>query len=105
MRSLDRLLWWGWRQQHAFRQQWSAVELRDGLRYIWGKPTLAALIGLAAVPTVLAMPFQQMLPVFATDGAGARRNGMYVIANYHYLHGFRYDEVNAELALETDAAS
>lgn len=41
--------------------------LRDGLRYIAGNPTLAALIGLAAVPTVLAMPYQQMLPVFATD--------------------------------------
>jgi predicted MFS family arabinose efflux permease len=41
--------------------------LRDGLRYIAGNPTLAALIGLAAIPTVLAMPFQQMLPVFATD--------------------------------------
>jgi hypothetical protein len=29
---------------------------------------------------------------------------MYVVANYHYLHGFRYDEVNADLSLQTDAA-
>lgn len=45
----------------------SGSNLRDGLRYISANPTLAALIGLAAAPTVLAMPFQQMLPVFATD--------------------------------------
>ena len=48
--------------------------------------------------------YRARFPVFAGDGEEARRNGMYVIANYHYLHGFRYDEVNAELALETDAA-
>ncbi|RIK46547.1 MAG: MFS transporter, partial [Chloroflexi bacterium] len=41
--------------------------VRDGLRFIASSPTLTALIGLAAIPTVLAMPFQQMLPVFATD--------------------------------------
>jgi len=38
------------------------------------------------------------------DGEEGRRNGMYVVANYHYLHGFRYDEVHADLSLQTDAA-
>jgi len=29
---------------------------------------------------------------------------MYVVANYHFLHGFRYDEVHADLNLHTDSA-
>jgi hypothetical protein len=48
--------------------------------------------------------YQARFPLFVGDGESARRNGMYVVANYHYLHGFRYDEVNADLNLETDAA-
>lgn len=48
--------------------------------------------------------YHARFPLFVGDGEGARRNGMYVIANYHYLHGFRYDEVNADLSLQTDAA-
>jgi len=42
--------------------------------------------------------------LFQRDGEEGRRNGMYVVANYHYLHGFRYDEVHADLSLQTDAA-
>src|SRR4029453_13213331 len=41
---------------------------------------------------------------FAQDGPDARRNGMYVMANYHHLQGFRYDEINAKLQLDTDDA-
>jgi hypothetical protein len=48
--------------------------------------------------------YHARFPLFVQDGGGARRNGMYVVANYHYLHGFRYDEVNADVTLETDAA-
>jgi hypothetical protein len=48
--------------------------------------------------------YHARFPVFAGEGEAARRNGMYVVANYHYLRGFRYDEVNAGLNLETDAA-
>jgi len=42
--------------------------------------------------------------LFQRDGEEARRNGMYVVANYHFLHGFRYDNVNARLSLQTDSA-
>ena len=46
--------------------------------------------------------YRARFPVFATDGAGARRNGMYVAANYHYLYGLRFDEFDARLQLDTD---
>ena len=28
---------------------------------------------------------------------------MYVVANYHYLHGLRFDEFDARLQLDTDS--
>ena len=37
------------------------------------------------------------LPVGRTD-----RDGVYVAANYNYLHGFRYEDVNLGLRLDTD---
>ena len=48
--------------------------------------------------------YHARFPLFAEDGEAGRRNGMYVVANYHYLRGFRYDEVEADLSLQTDAA-
>jgi len=48
--------------------------------------------------------YHARFPLFESDGEAGRRNGMYVVANYHYLHGFRYDEVNAGLSVRTDAA-
>ena len=42
--------------------------------------------------------------LFEGDGEGARRNGLYVVANYHFLRGFRYDNLQADLNLHTDAA-
>jgi hypothetical protein len=46
--------------------------------------------------------YRARFPVFAQDGPGASRNGMYVVANYHHLQGFRFDEFNAQLRLDTD---
>ncbi len=46
--------------------------------------------------------YRARFPVFAQDGPGASRNGMYVMANYHHLQGFRFDEFNAQLRLDTD---
>ena len=48
--------------------------------------------------------YHARFPLFDGDGEAARRNGMYVVANYHFLHGFRYDQLNADLSLKTDAA-
>ena len=46
--------------------------------------------------------YRARFPLFAQDGEGAGRNGMYVAANFSYLWGFRLDEFNANLHLETD---
>jgi hypothetical protein len=34
--------------------------------------------------------YRARFPVFAQDGPGASRNGMYIV-NYHHLQGFRFD--------------
>ena len=47
--------------------------------------------------------YRARFPIFAQDGPGASRNGMYVMANYHHLQGFRLDEFNAKLRLDTDS--
>lgn len=39
----------------------------DGLRYIWGQPTVLLLLVLGTLPFVLGQPYMGMLPVFAKD--------------------------------------
>jgi hypothetical protein len=46
--------------------------------------------------------YRARFPLFGGDGEAARRNGMYVAANYHHLQGFRLDQFNAQLNLDTD---
>jgi hypothetical protein len=46
--------------------------------------------------------YRARFPLFAWDGPNSTRNGMYVMANYHHLQGFRFDEFNARLQLDTD---
>ena len=48
--------------------------------------------------------YRARFPMFVQDNAEAGRNGMYVAANYHYLHGLRFDDFNAQLQLKTDSA-
>jgi MFS family permease len=38
-----------------------------GLRYVWQTPELLALIGLMVITSLLARPYNQLLPVFASD--------------------------------------
>jgi hypothetical protein len=47
--------------------------------------------------------YRARFPLFAEDAPGASRNGLYVQANYHHLQGFRFDEFDAQLKLDTDA--
>jgi hypothetical protein len=47
--------------------------------------------------------YHARFPMFAQDGEGASRNGMYVAANYHHLWGLRMDDIDARLQLETDS--
>jgi MFS family permease len=59
------------------RARASAVEnLLEGLHYIRGNPRISGLIGLAAIPTVLALPYMQMLPVVARDELGVGSSGL-----------------------------
>ena len=44
-----------------------ASNIVDGFRYIRSLPSLSGLMIMAAVPTILAMPYLQMMPVFARD--------------------------------------
>ena len=46
--------------------------------------------------------YRARFPLFAWDSPAASRNGMYVMANYHHLQGFRYDDFDARLQLDTD---
>jgi hypothetical protein len=46
--------------------------------------------------------YRARFPLFAPNDAASSRNGMYVAANYHHLQGFRYDEIDARLQLDTD---
>jgi MFS family permease len=57
--------------------------LVEGFRYVRHDPTVFALMVLAAVPCFLAMPYQQLLPVFARDilFAGPEGLGMLMAAN------------------------
>jgi hypothetical protein len=38
----------------------------------------------------------------AGAGSGSARNGLYVAANYDYLHGFRYEDIGLKIELDTD---
>jgi len=42
-------------------------DISDGLRYVWRHPPVRILLVLGLVPTLLAMPFQTLLLVFAID--------------------------------------
>ena len=46
--------------------------------------------------------YRARFPLFLQGGAGSSRNGLYVVANYHHLQGFRYDRIDARLRLDTD---
>lgn len=37
-------------------------------------------------------------------GAGTERDGLYVAANYNYLRGFRYEDIDFRLRMDTDGA-
>ncbi|MBI4310556.1 MAG: MFS transporter [Chloroflexi bacterium] len=48
-------------------RQGPVKDMLVGLRYVFGQPVLATLMGLAFVVVLLGMPFQQFLPVFQAD--------------------------------------
>ncbi|MBI3977224.1 MAG: MFS transporter [Chloroflexi bacterium] len=49
------------------RRSGMLAEVFVGLRYIWSRPVVRALMGMAFIPVLLGMPFQQLLPIFQAD--------------------------------------
>ena len=54
----------------------------EGVRYVRGDATILALLGLAAVPAVFAMPYQSLMPAFALSvlDVGAQGQGLLMSA-------------------------
>jgi len=59
---------------------WSDFQL--GLRYVWTHGTLRTLVGMAAVPSIFAMPYVTLMPIFAKDilNVGVQGLGMLMSA-------------------------
>jgi predicted MFS family arabinose efflux permease len=53
---------------HADRKRSSAMaNLKEGFSYVWSTPAVLALLALAYVPRVFAVPYQTLMPVFQKD--------------------------------------
>lgn len=42
-------------------------DIREGLRYVRGRPVLVALLAMAVAPIVFGLPYQMLMPIFAVD--------------------------------------
>jgi predicted MFS family arabinose efflux permease len=51
------------------------ANLAEGARFIWTHPTLRSQMILALVPTVVALPYNALLPIFASDVLGVGPEG------------------------------
>jgi predicted MFS family arabinose efflux permease len=49
------------------RQSSAMANLKEGFAYIWSTPAILALLTLAYVPRVFAVPYQTLMPVFQKD--------------------------------------
>jgi MFS family permease len=47
-----------------------------GIRYVRGEPVIMMLVGLAAIPSLFAMPYQAMMPAFASAVLGVGADGL-----------------------------
>ncbi|HZQ99836.1 MAG TPA: MFS transporter [Chloroflexota bacterium] len=50
--------------------------IREGLAYVRAQPTISALLVMAAIPSLFALPYQQMLPAFAESVLDAGPSGL-----------------------------
>jgi MFS transporter, DHA1 family, staphyloferrin A biosynthesis exporter len=55
--------------------------LAEGAEYIWRHPTLRSQMALALIPTVVAMPYISLLPVFAKDILGVGPEGFGIMSS------------------------
>jgi MFS family permease len=58
------------------RERSAIQDLQEGLRYVWRDPTVLALVALQAIPSMLLMPYVQLLPIFARDILQAGPEGL-----------------------------
>jgi MFS family permease len=58
------------------RQSSAMANLKEGFAYIWSTPAILALLTLAYVPRVFAVPYQTLMPVFQKDVLKVGPNGL-----------------------------
>ncbi len=49
------------------KQQSAIANLKEGFAYVWSTPAVLALMSLAYVPRIFAVPYQTLMPVFQKD--------------------------------------
>jgi MFS family permease len=52
------------------------VDIKEGLKYIWGKTTILLVLAFVVVFILLSMPYQMMMPIFADDILKVGATGM-----------------------------
>jgi predicted MFS family arabinose efflux permease len=53
-----------------------ASNVLGGIQYVRGEPTIKLLVGLAAIPSLFAMPYQAIMPAFASSVLGVGASGL-----------------------------
>jgi MFS family permease len=61
--------------EHARRSS-AMANLKEGFAYVWSTPAVWALMTLAYVPRVFAVPYQTLMPVFQKDVLGVGPEGL-----------------------------
>jgi MFS family permease len=58
------------------RKASAVANLKEGFAYVWSNPTILAIMALAYVPRVFAVPYQTLMPVFQKDVLGVGPEGL-----------------------------
>jgi predicted MFS family arabinose efflux permease len=63
----------------SVRSSGALVDIKEGLKYIWGKTTILLILAFILVVIVLSMPYIMMMPIFADDILKVGATGMGVL--------------------------
>jgi MFS family permease len=63
----------------AVRGGGALLDIKEGLKYMWGKTTILLILAFTLVVIVLSMPYQMMMPIFADDILKVGATGMGVL--------------------------
>jgi predicted MFS family arabinose efflux permease len=55
------------KEKPANRSRNALIDIKDGIKYLFGNRSLLVLIIMAFIPAMIGLPFQQLLPVFQKD--------------------------------------